>query len=169
MILGYARVSTDGQTLDAQLSAIFVIKWGHISQSQSLVRLVRGRVSQPSTSRRDRRQLSNKYRLHLGPGSPGSPPTHFEPAAGPAAMLGSYTVHPPAPAFLSARRAPGRLRPSRCLQKPSQKYWRFTSGNRASILGTMCGRVVQSSGPPRYAIVHGLNVRDSRVSNYPPR
>jgi hypothetical protein len=45
----------------------------------------------------------------------------------------------------------------------------FTSGNRASILGTMCGRVVQSSGPPRYAIVHGLNVRDSRVSNYPPR
>ena len=33
----------------------------------------------------------------------------------------------------------------------------------------MCGRVVQSSGPPRYAIVDGLNVRDSRVSNYPPR
>jgi putative SOS response-associated peptidase YedK len=33
----------------------------------------------------------------------------------------------------------------------------------------MCGRVVQSSGPPRCAIVHGLNVRDSRVSNYPPR
>ena len=33
----------------------------------------------------------------------------------------------------------------------------------------MCGRVVQSSGPLRYAIVDGMNVRDSRVSNYPPR
>src|SRR6516165_8080483 len=33
----------------------------------------------------------------------------------------------------------------------------------------MCGRVIQSSGPLRYAIVDGLNVRDSRVYNYPPR
>ena len=33
----------------------------------------------------------------------------------------------------------------------------------------MCGRVVQSSGLLRYAIVEGMNVRDSRVSNYPPR
>jgi putative SOS response-associated peptidase YedK len=33
----------------------------------------------------------------------------------------------------------------------------------------MCGRVVQSGGPLRYAIVEGMNVRDSRVSNYPPR
>src|SRR6516164_8005034 len=33
----------------------------------------------------------------------------------------------------------------------------------------MCGRVVQSSGPLRYAFVDGMNVRDSRVSNYPPR
>jgi putative SOS response-associated peptidase YedK len=32
----------------------------------------------------------------------------------------------------------------------------------------MCGRVIQSSGPLRYAIVDGLNVRDSRVHNYPP-
>jgi putative SOS response-associated peptidase YedK len=32
----------------------------------------------------------------------------------------------------------------------------------------MCGRIVQSSGPLRYAIVDGLNVRDSRVHNYPP-
>jgi putative SOS response-associated peptidase YedK len=31
----------------------------------------------------------------------------------------------------------------------------------------MCGRVIQSSGPLRYAIVDGLNVRD--VHNYPPR
>jgi putative SOS response-associated peptidase YedK len=33
----------------------------------------------------------------------------------------------------------------------------------------MCGRVIQSSGPLRYASVDGLNVRDSRVHNYPPR
>src|SRR6202040_1328912 len=33
----------------------------------------------------------------------------------------------------------------------------------------MCGRVLQSSGPIRYAIVDGMNVRDSRVHNYPPR
>ena len=36
-------------------------------------------------------------------------------------------------------------------------------------IGTMCGRVIQSSGPLRYAIVDGMNVRDSRVHNYPPR
>src|SRR4051812_42178787 len=33
----------------------------------------------------------------------------------------------------------------------------------------MCGRVIQSSGPLRYALVDGMNVRDSRVHNYPPR
>src|SRR5438034_8087291 len=33
----------------------------------------------------------------------------------------------------------------------------------------MCGRVIQSSGPLRYTIVDGMNVRDSRVHNYPPR
>jgi putative SOS response-associated peptidase YedK len=33
----------------------------------------------------------------------------------------------------------------------------------------MCGRVVQSNGPLRYAIVDCMNVRDSRVHNYPPR
>src|SRR3954454_10483788 len=32
----------------------------------------------------------------------------------------------------------------------------------------MCGRVIQSSGPLNYAIVDGMNVRDSRVHNYPP-
>jgi putative SOS response-associated peptidase YedK len=46
--------------------------------------------------------------------------------------------------------------------------------NVASPLGhryipRMCGRVIQSSGPLRYAIVDGMNVRDSRVHNYPPR
>ena len=33
----------------------------------------------------------------------------------------------------------------------------------------MCGRVIQSSGPLRYAIVDGMNVRDSRFRNYPQR
>jgi hypothetical protein len=33
----------------------------------------------------------------------------------------------------------------------------------------MCGRVIQGSGPLRYAIVDGMNVRDSRVHNYSPR
>jgi hypothetical protein len=33
----------------------------------------------------------------------------------------------------------------------------------------MCGRVIQISGPLRYAIVDGMNVRNSRVHNYPPR
>jgi len=33
----------------------------------------------------------------------------------------------------------------------------------------MCGRVIQSSGPLRYGIVDGLDVRDNRVHNYPPR
>jgi putative SOS response-associated peptidase YedK len=33
----------------------------------------------------------------------------------------------------------------------------------------MCGRVIQSSGPLKYAIVEGLDVRDSRLTNYPRR
>jgi SOS response associated peptidase (SRAP) len=33
----------------------------------------------------------------------------------------------------------------------------------------MCGRVIQSSAPISYGIVDGMNVRDSRVHNYPPR
>ena len=33
----------------------------------------------------------------------------------------------------------------------------------------MCGRVIQASAPLRYAIVDGLDVRDSRLSNYPRR
>ena len=32
----------------------------------------------------------------------------------------------------------------------------------------MCGRVIQSSGPRRYAIVYGMNVRNSRVHKHPP-
>src|SRR6202035_919709 len=33
----------------------------------------------------------------------------------------------------------------------------------------MCGRVIQSSAPLRYSIVEGMDVRDGRVHNYPPR
>lgn len=33
----------------------------------------------------------------------------------------------------------------------------------------MCGRVIQSSGPLRLAIVDGMNVHDSRLGNYPRR
>jgi putative SOS response-associated peptidase YedK len=33
----------------------------------------------------------------------------------------------------------------------------------------MCGRVIQSSGPLRLAIVDGLNVSDNRMGNVPPR
>jgi putative SOS response-associated peptidase YedK len=33
----------------------------------------------------------------------------------------------------------------------------------------MCRRVIQSSSPIRYGLVDGLDVRDSRVHNYPPR
>jgi putative SOS response-associated peptidase YedK len=36
-------------------------------------------------------------------------------------------------------------------------------------ISAMCGRIIQSGGPLRYAIVDGLNARDSRVHNYPPR
>jgi len=38
-----------------------------------------------------------------------------------------------------------------------------------SYIPAMCGRVIQSSGALRYSIVDGMNVRDSRVHNYPPR
>src|SRR5271165_1714460 len=38
-----------------------------------------------------------------------------------------------------------------------------------AYIAMMCGRVIQSSGPLRYAIVDGMNARDSRVHNYPPR
>jgi len=33
----------------------------------------------------------------------------------------------------------------------------------------MCGRVIQTTGPLKLAIVDGLNVRDRRLTNYPPR
>jgi hypothetical protein len=33
----------------------------------------------------------------------------------------------------------------------------------------MCGRIIQSGGPLRYAIVDGMNARDGRVHDYPPR
>ena len=41
--------------------------------------------------------------------------------------------------------------------------------NLNHYIDCMCGRVIQSGGPIRYAIVDGLDVRDSRAHNYPPR
>ena len=48
----------------------------------------------------------------------------------------------------------------------STQYCRPSEAHHIAI---MCGKVIQSSGPVRYAIVDGMNVRDSRVHNYPPR
>jgi putative SOS response-associated peptidase YedK len=39
---------------------------------------------------------------------------------------------------------------------------------RGDYISAMCGRVIQSSGPLRYAIVDGMNVREG-LHNYPPR
>ena len=60
---------------------------------------------------------------------------------------------------VSLHRAAGRALPlrGRCLSTSVNHIW------------VMCGRVIQSSAPIRYAIVDGMNVRDSRVHNYPPR
>src|SRR6516162_3516767 len=46
---------------------------------------------------------------------------------------------------------------------------KLASGHIDPYIAIVCGRVIQSSGPLRYAIVNGVNVRDSRVHNYPPR
>jgi SOS response associated peptidase (SRAP) len=34
---------------------------------------------------------------------------------------------------------------------------------------SMCGRVIQSSGPIKYGLVDGMDARDTRVHNYPAR
>lgn len=48
--------------------------------------------------------------------------------------------------------------------------WLELAGRPPSdYISDMCGRIIQSGGPLRYAIVDGLNTRDSRVHNYPPR
>ena len=57
-------------------------------------------------------------------------------------------------------------------QRASRMKWAGHALARALIddyIPAMCGRVIQSGGPLRYAIVDGMNVRDSRVHNYPPR
>ena len=53
----------------------------------------------------------------------------------------------------------------RTLHRFSRLAWTLLG----DYISRMCGRVIQSSGPLRYAIVDGMNVRDSRVHNYPPR
>ena len=55
------------------------------------------------------------------------------------------------------------------LNAPPPPSCRWRTGSRRDYIQGMCGRVIQSSEPLRYAIVDGMNVRDSRVHNYPPR
>jgi putative SOS response-associated peptidase YedK len=43
------------------------------------------------------------------------------------------------------------------------------AGSLSAALPSTTFRVIQSSAPIRYAIVDGMNVRDSRVHNHPPR
>jgi putative SOS response-associated peptidase YedK len=50
-----------------------------------------------------------------------------------------------------------------------RKDWKLASPLGHHHILRMCGRVIQSSEPLRYAIVDGMNVRDSSVHNYPPR
>ena len=38
-----------------------------------------------------------------------------------------------------------------------------------AYIETMCGRIIQASGPLRYQLVDGLDVPDSRLSNIPRR
>jgi putative SOS response-associated peptidase YedK len=54
---------------------------------------------------------------------------------------------------------------------PVDKIAGQTGAYRAQpyIIVPCVGEVIQSSGPLHYAIVDGLNVRDSRMHNYPPR
>ena len=77
------------------------------------------------------------------------------------------------------RKPPGHLRGRRRpADSRSERAYRFPKASADVALAltlprdyipAMCGRVIHSSGPLRYAIVDGMNVRDSRVHNYPPR
>jgi hypothetical protein len=65
-----------------------------------------------------------------------------------------------------------RANPAACPQLAKADLHRLTrlaSTLLGDYISGMCGRVIQSSGPLRYAIVDGMNVCDSRVHNYPPR
>jgi hypothetical protein len=53
--------------------------------------------------------------------------------------------------------------------QPDLRYDAIADKGLTAHILAMCGRVIQSSAPIRYAIVDGLDVRDSRVHNYPPR
>ena len=46
---------------------------------------------------------------------------------------------------------------------------RWLISEARAYISPMCGRVIQASAPLRYAIVDGLDIRDSRLSNYPRR
>ena len=42
-------------------------------------------------------------------------------------------------------------------------------GSTSHHLSAKCATVIQTGAPIKYGIVDGMNVRDSRVSNYPAR
>jgi putative SOS response-associated peptidase YedK len=70
-------------------------------------------------------------------------------------------------ALPDAARAPGQRRDGKVIHRADSRRWRAGIGMTISAL--MCGRVIQAKGPVSYGIVDGLNVRDSRLDNYPRR
>jgi putative SOS response-associated peptidase YedK len=50
-----------------------------------------------------------------------------------------------------------------------ERYRRPMVKRSGGLHKPMCGRVIQSSGPLRLAIMEGLNVSDGRMGNVPPR
>jgi putative SOS response-associated peptidase YedK len=64
---------------------------------------------------------------------------------------------------LSAMSAAGPLIP------PKRTKPKVVSPGSKPYVSAMCGRVIPSSGPLKYGIVEGMDARDSRIHNYPPR
>jgi hypothetical protein len=63
-----------------------------------------------------------------------------------------------------------RARPAHPLVNSTKLAWvsitrLVAEGLKDQYISVMCGRIIQSGGPLRYAIVDGLDVRDSRLHN----
>src|SRR5262249_43553156 len=71
-------------------------------------------------------------------------------------------------ALAAERLFDGTIQLSLCLGFPRRPL-SAGANRRNRPKATDAAHVIQSSGPLRYAIVDGMNVRDSRVHNYPPR
>jgi SOS response associated peptidase (SRAP) len=76
------------------------------------------------------------------------------------------TAHASAPAHTNL---PLRVFTIPDLARAFRRILRLAHTLTDDYIRAMCGRVIQSGGPLRYAIVDGMNVRDGRVHNYPPR